>query len=179
MHIMNIPLLTMLSLMTMACSTPCTTDDCIDKAYVHKYGVRVRPDYWMERGKNGQVISTMRDGVIVTQTYNAGELHGESCYTFPNSNKVAKSEQYRDNKLHEQTEFYTSGAPKETCVWTTPTCNTVTCWYECGTPRCVEKFEDGRLLSGEYYNIKNKRDSWVYNGEGERFTRDCHGHYTR
>lgn len=178
MQLRNIPNLIGLALLTAACNPPtCSPNDCVDQTYVHKYGVRVRPDYWVERGQNGQVISTMRDGVMVTQSYNAGELHGESCYTFPNSSKVAKSEYYENNSLLKENEFYPSGVLKETCEWTGPKSCTVTCWYECGTPRCVEKFEDGRLLSGKYYNTKNQCDSWVYNGEGERFSRDCNGHF--
>lgn len=152
-------------------------DDCLDKAYVHKYGVRVRPDYWEEKGQNGQVISFMRDGVTVTQCYNAGELHGECTYTYPNSRRVCKSEIYDCNTLKKENQFYHSGVPHQSTEWTGPECYTVTCWYECGTPRCVEKFEDGRLLFGEYYTKGHHKDSWIYNGEGERMTRDQHGNF--
>lgn len=159
------------------CDTVCETNECVDRAYVHNYGVRVRPDYWVERGENGQVISTLRDGVTLTQTYCAGELHGDCVTTFPNSDQVHKTEFYEHNQLRKECEYYTSGVPKESCEWTGPKSRTVTCWYESGSPRCIEKFEDGRLLSGEYFNTKNLRDSWVYNGEGERMTRDCEGRF--
>lgn len=183
MRFRNLPVLLGVALLATACSNttckksvPCQTDNgCVDQAYVHKYGVRVRPDYWVDRGQNGQIVSTMRDGVVVSQSYCAGELHGESSYSFPNSNKICKSEVYKNNDLHKENEFYHSGAPKQSCEWTGPNCCTVSCWYECGTPRCIEKFEDGRLLIGEYFNLNGQRDSWVYNGEGERLTRDCNG----
>jgi antitoxin component YwqK of YwqJK toxin-antitoxin module len=157
--------------------TVCSPDDCIDQVYVHKYGVKVRPDYWTEKGRNGQIVNTMRDGVVVTQTYCAGELHGETCYTYPNSPKVCRSEIYKNNQLEAENQFYPSGQAKRRSEWTGPNQKTVTCWYECGTPRCVEKIEDGRLLSGEYFTKQHHRDSWVYNGEGERVSRDWNGRY--
>lgn len=183
MRFLNISLLGM-SLFATACthtareSDECfNANECVDQVYIHQYGVRVRPDYWSERGKNGQIVSTLRDGVVVTQSYSGGELHGECSYTYPNTNKVCRSEVYENNVLQKETHYYRSGAPKQTSEWTSPNCKTISCWYECGAPRCVEKFEDGHLLMGEYFNKKGDRDSWVYNGNGERLSRDSNGYF--
>lgn len=177
MRIYSYLFLLSIAFFTSGCGTKACDNECEERVYVHKYGVRVRPDYWVDKGQSGQVISTMRDGVIITQSYCAGELHGECNYTYPNSGKVHRSEIYNRNVLEKENTYYPSGAPEKTCEWLSPNSYTVTTWYEWGSPHSVEKFEDGRLLCGEYFTGINERDSWVYDGAGERITRDCKGNF--
>ncbi len=46
----------------------------VDEKYVHKYGLNVPQNDWQSRGENGQVISTLDNGVIVTKMYHSGIL---------------------------------------------------------------------------------------------------------
>lgn len=160
-----------------SCSSSKQTSECVEETYVHPYGVRVKPDYWTERGKNGQIITTTRDGIKISQTFCNGKLHGKCCYTFPHSDHFEKIEIYDSNRVVQQQIFDTLGNAKQLCEWTSPACTTITCWYPCGNLRSKENFVDGRLIQGDYYNTKNHRDSWVYAGEGERYTRDENGHF--
>lgn len=172
------PILVGLALATVGCSntkTDCSTGS--ESTYLHKYGVRVHPRYGDDRGRNGQMMTTMPDGAVVTQSYTGGHLDGECTYTFPNSNQVYKLELYKNNCLEKESSFYQTGIPKETCEWNGPNKCRLSSWYETGTPRSIEEYQDGLLMFGEYFTTNNLRDSWVYNGDGERVTRRNDGSF--
>jgi antitoxin component YwqK of YwqJK toxin-antitoxin module len=149
--------------------------ECIEKSYIHRYGVVVEPDYWNNAGRNGQVVSTLRDGAVLTQTFNNGILHGESCCTFPHSSQLQKREMFAHDQLVSCTTYSLDGLPLQTTNYTTPESWTVTTWYEHGQPSSIERFDRNMLIDGEYYNMRNEKDSWISNGNGDRYTRDRHG----
>lgn len=169
------------ALMSFACVSACygvpNNNAPVEQTYLQKYGVKVRPDYWHSVGQNGQVLTTLRNGVRVSQTFANGMLNGESTYTFPNSDKLEKLEVHNNDVLVKQVFYHTSGIPYKSTEYSAPDIYTETVWYDTGHPKSVEKFERGMLVNGEYYNEKNQRDSWIYNGIGERLTRDDYGHF--
>jgi len=165
-----------LALLSTGCQKQCCESDCyVDQQYYHKYGAPLQPDDWCQRGSNGQVITTLRDGVVCKQTYANGELHGESTYTYPNSQQVQRVEVHSNDQLVKQNSFHVSGIPEKSVEYSTPDIRTETTWYESGHPRSIEKYKNGFLISGEYFNTQNLRDSWVNEGNGERLTRDPYG----
>src|SRR5262249_13353097 len=99
-------------LATVACArTTCETDQVVCEQYIHKYGVEVECKDWNTRGKDGKVVSTMSSGVTVCKSYVAGELDGETTYTYPHSNVVKRSELYAKGTLVKELEFNSYGIP--------------------------------------------------------------------
>lgn len=150
-------------------------DDVVSETYVHRYGVPLDPDDWSARGQDGQVVTTMKDGVIVARGYEAGELHGETTYTFPHRDTIQKKEIYDQGDLNHEVWHYSSGAPQKQISYTGPNSYTAVTWYENGAPHCKEQYEQDRLILGEYFNPSYQMESQVVNGQGTRTKRDEFG----
>lgn len=168
-----------LSLNLFACSRqPSETGgEVLDQKYVHKYGVAVPSEFWETSGEDGQVVSTMADGVVVTRSYKGGILEGETSYTFPHSSQIQKKEFYAQGQLVKQIELFIDGTPKSALDFNTPEPGTQTLsfWYFSGAPKSIERFQGQQLLSGEYFTLDNQRDALVENGRGTRLIRDDYG----
>ncbi|MBA3238525.1 MAG: hypothetical protein H0T62_09305 [Parachlamydiaceae bacterium] len=150
-------------------------EECLDRSYVHPYGLEVEADHWVQCGRNGQVVSFLQDGSRITQNYADGMLEGESSYTFPYSSQIQCVENYWHDKLLSQTTYDASGMPQHAIVNSDDEIRTITTWYPSGSPKSVEKYDRHLLVTGDYYTPNNQRDSWVYDGQGERITRDYVG----
>jgi antitoxin component YwqK of YwqJK toxin-antitoxin module len=149
----------------------------VDQTYHHRYGMEVAPDHWYKSGCSGQVITSLRDGINVSQTYLNGMLNGEATYTFPNSTQIESRLMYHDDVVVSEMRYGPSGAPRYSKEYSGPEIWTETHWYESGQPKSVEKYERGLLINAEYYTPDHQKDSWVYAGEGERVTRDDWGNF--
>lgn len=165
-----------IALLLSGCQSHIRHNNCVAQTYVHKYGVVVQPDYWNECGSSGEVITKLRDGSIMTQTFIDNKLYGDTTYSYPHSTQIQRRETYQNDTLIKRVVYNRAGVPQESTEYSSPQNSTTTMWYEHGQPRCVEKYADGMLVHGEYYNINNQKDSWVYNGTGERLTRDDQGY---
>lgn len=179
-------------LLATACQHQMENGTYIDQTYVHEYGLPVESDHWMRCGSNGQIITTLRDGVNVKQTYANGLLNGESTYTFPYSTQIQRRETYDNDELTSSILYTPDGTPAQATTYTStssPEIWTTTTWYPSGQPKSVEKYESSKifngevyvprtlLITGEYYTTANQKDSWVYNGYGERVCRDDYGNF--
>lgn len=162
---------------TTACTRTCSDDECVvDQTYVHKYGVAVPSDFWTSSGEHGSVISTMADGVVITRTYAAGLLDGDTSYTFPHSYQIQKTETYNQGTIVKETEFFFDGTPKREVLYDSPLgLKTVSTWYMSGTPKNIEQYSGDLLLSGQYYTLQNQQDANINNYEGTRLVRDDYG----
>lgn len=147
----------------------------VDEHYVHKYGIPVPKEDWSSRGKHGQVITTLDNGVVVKKNYVAGDLHGETTYTFPHSDIVEKRENYANGKLMSEVVFDMSGHPREEVIFENNNSRIVTLWFEGGEPMSRERFEGELIMEGEYYTAGNVVESRIDNGSGTRFTKDAYG----
>lgn len=147
----------------------------VDEKYVHKYGLEVAQNDWSARGKSGQVISTLDNGVIVTKHYDFGVLEGDTIYTFPHSDTIEKIETYKNGELVKTVINDDSGIPKEETDHSADGNKYVTLWYNDGTPQCRESYQEGLLFQGEYYNEANKIESRIDNGHGNRIVRNQYG----
>jgi len=58
-------------------------DNVVSQRYIHKYGYDVSKEEWESTGYPGQVVTTLRNGVTLTSSYENGVLHGPTTYTFP------------------------------------------------------------------------------------------------
>ncbi len=59
------------------CQSAPRPDAPVDEVYVHRYGVTLPQEDWESRGQCGKVVSTLKDGVVVSRNYEAGVLEGE------------------------------------------------------------------------------------------------------
>ena len=84
---------------------------------------------------------------------------------------------YNQGNLIGESVYYLNGNPCRQVSY--PSCNSmaVTAWYECGAPQWREEYENGCLMSGEYYNPDNLIETQVVQGNGLRTMRDAHGQH--
>lgn len=151
-------------------------DDVVDETYVHRYGVAVPQEQWASSGAHGQVITTLKNGVVVSKTYNAGTLDGDTTYTFPHSETIQKVEMYSQGTLLKEVTHYLSGAPYQDITYQSPNKKLIMTWYESGSPQSKEEYQnDTILVNGEYYTPSHQLESRVDNGEGSRTNRDGYG----
>lgn len=148
----------------------------VETTFVHTYGVEVPPQDWNERGKNGQVISTLSNGVQVSNSYSGGILEGETSYTFPYRTNIQKIDTYANNAVTRSVEFYPSGAPRQETTYLADGQRQVRSWYENGAPQNIETYDsNGLLTKGESFDLQHHRESWVDGNEGMRVVRDEYG----
>ena len=146
----------------------------VKQTYVHKYGVEVTPEDWQQRGQNGQVITKLDSGVVMTRNYIGGVLHGQALQTFPHSDQIATRESYVGGVLTTEIAYTLGGSPKCETQYDDDA-KAVTCWFENGTPQSQEHFIGSRLDSAEYYDVDNKICARVIEGNGTRLIRDAYG----
>ncbi len=149
--------------------------EIVTETYVHKYGVEVPQEDWASRGQHGQVVTALKNGVIVTKTFSSGELEGDATYTFPHSKITQKTEIYAKGAIEKEIENYRSGKPYCEKVFVSPTSQEITFWYENGTLQAKERIENNLIVDSEYYNEKTQIEASVKNGEGSRLQRDLYG----
>ena len=151
------------------------SDDVVCESYHHRYGVALPANEWSERGRNGQVISTLKDGVVVTRTYDAGVLDGESTYTFPHRETIERREIYSQGTLTQEIFCSSAGLPIRQVSYHSPSSRSVVIWYDNGAPQCQEEYDNQILVNGEYFTQNNHQESVVMNGNGTRVYRDQYG----
>jgi antitoxin component YwqK of YwqJK toxin-antitoxin module len=150
--------------------------EIVEETYVHKYGVSVPSEDWKERGEEGQVIATLKNGVVVTKNYVKGRLEGECTYTFPYNKQVQRVEIYRSNVLVSEGAFYPSGAPMQEIHFAPNGAKTRLMWYENGSPMSREEYDaEAQIAKGDYYDVHHNQDSKVMDYEGTRTLRDRYG----
>ena len=173
----------MLSLFTLLALAGCHENsnrnresEVVSQRYIHKYGYDVSPDEWQSNHYPGQVITTMRNGVTITSTYDDGILDGQTTYTHPHSQTLESVEVYSHGTLAKKTFYDVKGLPEREEQHLSPSRLRVTSWYKLGSPRSVEEYQDQALVSAEYLNTKNECEARITNGFGDRITRSSKGH---
>jgi antitoxin component YwqK of YwqJK toxin-antitoxin module len=158
--------------------TSCQTsrqDDVVCETYIHRYGVPLPAEDWSARGQHGQVMATLKNGVVVTKSYDSGTLHGETTYTYPHQDMIQKRELYEQGTLRREIWNHPNGIPQRQCTYETPNRQDLLIWYESGAPQSKEIHEQGVLLEGEYFNPHNHREALVEGTNGTRIRRDPYG----
>ena len=153
---------------------PHYSSDIVCETYVHRYGMPLAPQEWSSRGQDGQIISTKKDGVTITASYEAGVLNGETIETFPHRDTIAKRLLYVQGQLVQQVDYYLNGMPKEQTTYE-GNCHHVLGWYESGIPKFEENYQDGFLQNGEYRDHHQQLLSQVSNGYGLRTIQNDYG----
>lgn len=147
----------------------------ISKRYIHKYGYAVSDSEWTANNYPGQVITTLRNGVTVTATYEDGKLHGPTTHTHPHSQTVQYYFLYNGGELKKEVIYDSLGMPIQEKVQLSPQRNCLTTWYGDGTPKSIEDYTGEELLDGQYFTLNNEIESRVERGIGLRTNRDVNG----
>ncbi len=163
-----------LAIIISSCSKSLPTG-VVKESYIHKYGVSLDKDDWKARGRDGKIISTMKNGVTITRPYKNGKLNGEVTYSFQHSQLISKTQIFNNDKLITQTKHYSSGVPMWEERLISDNISTITTWYEDGTPQSIEEYNDAKLHEGEYFTFNNEVESRVTQDEGTRVRRDAYG----
>ena len=150
-------------------------NEVISKRYIHKYGYAVSKAEWDANHFPGQVVTTMRDGVTITATYEDGQLHGPTTHTHPHSQTVQYYFLYHFGKLKKELVYNSLGMPVREKVQLSPHRECITMWYGDGTPMSMEDYTNEELLDGQYFSLNNEIESRVERGSGVRSRRDQHG----
>lgn len=150
-------------------------DQVISQRYIHKYGYAVSKDEWEARNYPGQVITTLRNGVTVSATYENGILNGPCTHTFPHSQTIETYFLYNQGNCVKELYYDIKGMPMREVVHLSPTRYTVTLWYVEGTPMSIEEYANLELLEGQYFTTSNETEARVEKGVGKRIRRDQQG----
>ena len=169
-------LLSLIPLLMVGCnkSDQDKNDEVVSQRYIHKYGYDVSKEEWESTGYPGQVITTLRNGVTITASYEDGVLHGKTTYTYPHSQTVESLNIYERGNLVKKTSYNIRGIPQKEEIFLSPSHVKLTRWYSNGTPMSLEEYHNTELLEGEYYNKNNEAQFKVTKGSGMRITRDQH-----
>lgn len=147
----------------------------ISKRYIHKYGYAVSQSEWEANHYPGQVITSLRNGITVTSTYENGVLHGPTTYTHPHSQTVQYYYLYNFGEVKKETEYDVLGMPVQEKVQLSPHRYCLTKWYGDGSPMSVEDYANDELIDGKYYTLSNDIEAEVQRGEGFCPRRDING----
>lgn len=157
------------------CGNDPNGNQVISKRYIHKYGYAVSKSEWEANRYPGQVITTLRNGVTITSTYENGVLHGPCTHTHPHSQTVQYFFLYNFGELKKEVVYDSLGMPVREKVQLSPHRHCITMWYGDGSPMSIEDYADEELLDGKYLTLNNEVESRVERGTGLRTKRDQHG----
>ena len=157
------------------CGNEGSDSQVISKRYIHKYGYAVSQSEWENNAYPGQVVTSLRDGVTITATYENGVLHGPTTHTHPHSQTIKNYYLYKFGELKKELSYDVLGMPVEEKVQLSPHRYCVTKWYGDGTPMSIEDYAEDELLDSKYFTLGNEVESTVERGNGLRTIRDQNG----
>lgn len=149
--------------------------DVVAKKYVHRYGVEVPANEWVEQGRSGQVVEVLQTGVTVTSSYWDGVLDGTVIYSFPHRSSTEAIETYTNGVLQKRQRFFPSGTLREEETFADSSTRCCRGFYESGVLRSLENYENERLVEAKYYTLDGALESEVIHGDGKCIQRDSFG----
>ena len=154
-----------------------TNDDnsVVSQKFVHKYGFEISQKEWQNRNSEGQILSTLQDGRVLSQSFTEGKLQGITTYTYPDSLIVEKALYYDEGTLQKIVLHDNGGIPFYEEVYDYDNQKTITIWNEKGVPIRKEEYRKSLLQFGEYFNPQNELESKIDEGNGFRICRDRKG----
>ncbi|MFI5333920.1 MAG: toxin-antitoxin system YwqK family antitoxin [Chlamydiales bacterium] len=157
------------------CKNKSQENEVISQRFIHKYGYDVSKTEWNEKRYPGQVVTAMRDGVLITSSYENGLLHGPTTRTYPHSQIVEALSLYNQGNVVKEILYDIKGMPIRERVQLSPVRYALTLWYADGTPKSVEEYAGGELLEGQYFTTTNEVEARVEKGNGKKIGRDEKG----
>lgn len=164
-----------LAFAAVSCQKSSDKGEVISQTYVHKYGYAVSEKEWKSKNYPGQVISSLRNGVTVTATYEENQLHGPYTVTYPHSQVVEKYVLYNQNMPVKEVSYDIAGMPTQETVQLSQNRHSITSWYSDGVPKSVEEYAKEELIEGQYFTIDHILEAKVEKSNGIRLIRDNMG----
>ncbi len=166
---------TTLALLCCACQKHKKEDDVISQRYIHKYGYAVSKEEWDENHYPGQIVTSLKNGVTMTASYENGYLHGPCTYSYPDSQTIENYSLYNQGALVKEAHYDVHGLPVRERVQLSPSRYTITLWYAEGSPLSIEEYAHEELLEGQYFTTTNEIEGRVEKGTGLRVRRTAQG----
>lgn len=164
-----------LGLLLIGCNKQKEGSNVVSQRYIHKYGYAVSKDEFENCKYPGQAITLLKNGVMITSTYENGVLNGVCTHTYPHSQTVEVYYVYNQGNLVKEILYDITGMPIREEVQLSPTRYATTLWYADGTPMCTEEYANQELLEGQYFTPNNDLEARVEKGKGIRIRRDVKG----
>ena len=158
-----------------ACQTSNSLDTVVSQTFVHKYGFETTEKDWDAREQDGQVVSMLKNGVKVTKSFENGQLHGLTTYTFPHSTAIEKQQLYDEGILLKEQLGDVTGMPIREEIYEFGNRTIVTLWDDKGVPLSIEEYDDEILMEAKYYTPDHELEASVIAGQGEKVKRDRTG----
>ncbi len=155
-----------------SCHNEKSCDCVVSQKFVHKYGFDLSPEEWESREKDGQIITCLENGVILTNSYVGGVLHGDTTYSFPNSKLIQETDTYNEGILVKKVIYDEEGMPVREDAFDLDERRSSTLWNKEGAPLSIEVYEKDRLISGKYFKADNEIESIIEEGKGIRIKKD-------
>lgn len=150
-------------------------EEVVSRRYLHNRGYDVSKEDWDSNQYPGRILTTLRNGSTLTESFEEGLLHGSRTLTHPHSQTIQTAEVYHHGQLKKKTIYSIRGVPEIETEFLGPEKTRVTRWYFSGSPRSVEEIEANQLKQASYYNSLYEIESQVIEGCGERILRDPFG----
>lgn len=147
----------------------------LSQKFIHKYGFDISEQEWTSRDQEGQIVSTLKNGVKVAASYENGILHGSTTHTFPNSSLVEHLFVYDQGTLIKEVLNDSEGVPIHEIAYEFDNRKIVTCWDKNGAPLSIEEFDSDLLVEGSFFTPEHELEGVVEGGFGEKFRRDRSG----
>jgi antitoxin component YwqK of YwqJK toxin-antitoxin module len=164
-----------LALAVFGCQKNKKNNEIVSQTYVHKYGYAVSQKEWDAKNYPGQIITSLRNGVTITATYEDGQLHGPYTMTYPHSKVVEKYILYNAGMPVKEVSYDIAGMPLSENTQLTQNRRSLTSWYIDGVPKSVEEYVQDELIEGQYFTQDHTLESQVDKGNGLRVVRDIKG----
>lgn len=146
-------------------------ENVISKNYIHKYGYALSKKEWESKKHPGQIVTTLKDGVTITATYEHGVLNGPYTTTFPHSQTIENYTLYNQGNVIKEISYDQKGMPQSEKIYLSPTRYSTTLWFSDGTPRSIEEYNGSELIDGQYFTVSNDTEARVVKGKGTRVLR--------
>lgn len=157
------------------CHSNKNNGDVVSQEFVHKYGFGVSEQEWNDRAQDGKVITLLKNGVKVTRSFENGQLHGATTFSFPHSSIIEKELIYDQGTLLKEVLRDAGGIPIREDMYEFDDRTIITLWDEKGSPLSIEEYVNEPLMEGKYYTPEHELEAQVENGFGARILRDRSG----
>ena len=169
------PYLTLSLFLLNGCVSNDMGNSVLSQKFIHKYGFDISEQEWESRDQEGQIVSTLKNGVKVVTSYENGILHGQTTQTFPNSSIIERVYVYDQGTLIKEVLNDKKGIPISQNAYEFDDRKIVTLWDDNGAPMSIEEFDGELLVEGSFFTPEHELEGVVESGFGERFRRDRKG----
>lgn len=147
----------------------------LSQKFIHKYGFDISEQEWASRDQEGQIVSTLKNGVKITSSYENGILQGPTTHTFAGSSIIEHLFIYDSGNVIKEVLHDAKGIPMREIAYEFDDRKIITLWDEHGAPMSIEEFDGELLMEATYFTPQHELEGVVESGFGEKLRRDRAG----